>query len=91
MSDPSRFHRWLIQSRQLTISDEKTFARMVTPDRERTQQILTPAQQLEMRKRVADAADIDAALAVIDGYIFKDETDGEVDKINIKSGHQITI
>ena len=59
---------------------------MVTPDRERTQQILTPAQQLEMRKRVADASDIDAALAVIDGYIFKDETDGEVNQIEISRG-----
>ena len=59
---------------------------MVTPDRERTQQILTPAQQLEMRKRVSEASDIQAALAVIDDYIFKDETDGEVNQIEISPG-----
>ena len=63
-------------------TEEKTFARVVTKDTERTQEILTPAQQREMRRRVADCPDVKSALAVIDGYIFGDETDGEVDDID---------
>lgn len=90
MSSEMSFHRWMIsEGRNLSVarknvcaSEEKTFARSVTQERERTQQILTPAQQLEMRKRVASSADIKSALAVIDGYIFGDESDGEVDSID---------
>ena len=63
-------------------TEEKTFARVATKDTERSQEILTPAQQREMRKRVADCQDVKSALSVIDGYIFGDETDGEVDKID---------
>lgn len=83
MSKLIRFRRWTdnYKPRPKPIKEEKTYSRLVTSDQERTQQILTPAQQLEMRKRVSEAGDIDAALAVIDGYIFGDESDGEVDKI----------
>ena len=81
MTDQGRFHRWLLAQRHTALSEVKTFARLDTPERQRKQQILTPAQQLEMRTRVSKAKDIKSALAIIDGYIFSDESDGEADSI----------
>lgn len=63
------------------VNEVKTYHHATTPESQRTQQVLTPAQQLEMRRNVAASTSVEDALAVIDGYIFGDETNGDANEI----------
>ena len=75
-----RARRMEFERKQET-NEVKTFHQAITKDSERKQQILTPAQQLEMRKNVAAATSVKDALAVVDQYIFGDRTNGDADEI----------
>ena len=63
------------------MNEVKTLHHAITKDGERRQQVLTPAQQLELRNAVKSSLTIDDAVAVIDLYIFGDETNGDADEI----------
>jgi hypothetical protein len=65
------------------VNESKTYQHAVTPESQKKQQILTPAQQLEMRKNIAASASVEDALAVVDLYIFGDETNGDADEIAV--------
>ena len=64
-----------------SVNEAKTYQHAVTPASQKKQQILTPAQQLEMRKNIAASASVEDALAIVDLYIFGDETNGDADEI----------
>ena len=63
------------------VNEVKTLHHAITKDGERRQQVLTPAQQLELRNAVKSSLTIDDAVAVIDLYIFGDATNGDADEI----------
>ena len=63
------------------MNEVKTLHHAITKDGERRQQVLTPAQQLELRNAVKSSLTIDDAVAVIDLYIFGDATNGDADEI----------
>ena len=69
-----------------SMHESKTYQHAVTPESQKKQQILTPAQQLEMRKNVAASASVEDALAIVDLYIFGDETNGDADEIAVSQG-----
>ena len=45
------------------------------------QQVLTPAQQLEMREAIQKCKSLGEVIRVIDRYIFDVDHDGDVDEI----------
>ena len=55
-----------------------------TPLKDKKQEILTPAQQLELRKNIAAASTKDEIMKLIDGAIFNDPDQGEVAPIDLE-------
>lgn len=55
-----------------------------TPLKDKKQEILTPAQQLELRKNIAAASTKDEIMKLIDGAIFGDPDQGEVAPIDLE-------
>ena len=53
----------------------------MTPLKDRKQQVLTPAQQLEMRAEIQKCKSLGEVIRVVDRYIFDVDHDGEVDAI----------
>ena len=68
---------------KFAVNEVKTYQHITTPESQKKQQILTPAQQLEMRRNIAASASVEDALAVVDLYIFGDATNGEADGIDV--------
>ena len=53
----------------------------MTPLKDRKQQVLTPAQQLEMRAEIQKCKSLGEVIRVVDRYILDVDHDGEVDPI----------
>ena len=68
---------------KFAVNEVKTYQHITTPESQKKQQILTPAQQLEMRRNIAASASVEDALAVVDLYIFGDATNGEADGVDV--------
>ena len=58
----------------------------MTPLKDRKQQVLTPAQQLEMRDEISKCRSLAEVIRVVDRYIFDKDHDGEADKTVVKHG-----
>ena len=62
----------------------------MSPLKDRKQQVLTPAQQLEMRAEIQKCKSLGEVIRVVDRYIFDRDHDGDVDAIEpatIKDGN----
>ena len=51
---------------KVAVNEVKTYQHITTPNSRRTQKILTPAQQIMMRKNIAATASVEDALVVVD-------------------------
>ena len=84
MRDGKSFDRWLREDftfNHLTIRNEEKSLMAMTPLKDRKQQVLTPAQQLEMRAEIQKCKSLGEVIRVVDRYIFDVEHDGEVDEV----------
>ena len=81
-------NRWLREDFSLylrTWSETKSLMSM-TPLKDGKQQVLTPAQQLEMRGEIQKRKSLGEVIRVVDRYIFDKDHDGEVDEIVVTPG-----
>ena len=84
MRDGKSFDRWLREDftfNHLTIRNEEKSLMSMTPLKDRKQQVLTPAQQLEMRAEIQKCKSLGEVIRVVDRYIFDVDHDGDVDAI----------
>ena len=84
MRDCKSFDRWLREDftfNHLTTRNEEKSLMAMTPLKDRKQQVLTPAQQLEMREAIQKCKSLGEVIRVIDRYIFDVDHDGDVDEI----------
>ena len=84
MRNGKSFDRWLREDftfNHLTIRNEEKSLMAMTPLKDRKQQVLTPAQQLEMRAEMQKCKSLGEVIRVVDRYIFDVEHDGEVDEV----------
>ena len=84
MRDGKSFDRWLREDftfNHLTTRNEEKSLMAKTPLKDRKQQVLTPAQQLEMREAIQQCKSLGEVIRVVDRYIFDVEHDGEVDEV----------
>ena len=58
----------------------------MTPLKDRKQQILKPAQQLEMRGEIQKCKSLGEVIRVVDRYIIDKDHDGEVGEIVVTLG-----
>ena len=58
----------------------------MTPLKDRKQQILTPAQQLEMPGELQKCKSLGEVIRVVDRYIFDKDHDGEMGEIVVTPG-----
>ena len=58
----------------------------MTPLKDRKQQVLTPAQQLEMRDEISKCRSLGEVIRVVDRYIFDKDHDSEADETVVKHG-----
>ena len=58
----------------------------MTPLKDRKQQILSPAQQLEMRGELQKCKSLGEVIRVVDRYIFDKDHDDEVGEIVVTPG-----
>jgi len=88
MREGKPFDRWLREDftfNHLTTRNEETLMSK-TPLKDRKQQVLTPAQQLEMREAIQKCTSLGEVIRVVDRYIFAVDHDGEVDETVFKPG-----
>ena len=82
--------RWLREDftfNHLTTRNEEKSLMAMTPLKDRKQQVLTPAQQLEMRAEIQKCKSLGEVIRVVDRYIFDKDHDGDVDAIEPASTH----
>ena len=83
MTIAKSFDRWVREDFSLhlhTWNETKSLMSM-TPLKDRKQQVLTPAQQLEMRDEISKCKSLGEVIRVVDRYIFDKDHDGDVDEI----------
>ena len=90
MRDGESFDRWLREDftfNHLTTRNEEKSLMSMTPQKDRKQQVLTPAQQLEMRAEIQKCNSLGEIIRVNDRYIFDKDHDGDIDEIEPASTH----
>ena len=83
MRDVKSFDRLLREDftfNHLTTRNEEKSLMAMTPLKDRKLQVLTPAQQLEMRAEIQKCKSLGEVIRVVDRYIFDVEHDGEVER-----------
>ena len=78
--DPENLE-WDDFSQHLQTWNETKSLMSMTPLKDRKQQVLTPAQQLEMRHAISKCSSLGEVIRVVDRYIFDKDHDGDVDEI----------
>ena len=89
MQEGKSFDRWLREDfafNHLTTRGEEKSLMAMTPLKDRKQQVLTPAQQLEMRETIQQCKSLGEVIRVVDRYIFDKDHDGEADETVVKHG-----
>ena len=83
MTTTKSFDRYVREdfSQHLRTWNETKSLMSMTPLKDRKQQVLTPAQQLEMRYAISKCRSLGEVIRVVDRYIFDKDHDGEVDEI----------
>ena len=80
-SVPKRCLRALEQSAAISHRRSGIAMMSMTPLKDRKQQVLTPAQQLEMREAIQKCKSLGEVIRVVDRYIFDRDHDSDVDAI----------
>ena len=78
------FKAFLHEDFQPRTHHEELSLMSTTPLKARKQQVLSPAQQLELRKNIAAATTKDEIMKLIDGAIFGDPDQGEVAPVDLE-------
>ena len=88
MTTTKSFDRYVREdfSQHLRTWNETKSLMSMTPLKNRKQQILTPAQQLEMRDEIQKCKSLGEVIRVVDRYIIDKDHDGELDEVAVTPG-----